>query len=132
MVKVNNPCTYCKATGDGFTCLRPDKCRLLDETKEFIESTDKVAAILDERGGLQGTGRYGPFIDNAVIAQETKHVWHKSPNWEKLNAAQQEALDLIAMKVSRILSGDPNYVDNWDDIEGYSRLAKHNWQKDAS
>ena len=32
----------------------------------------------------------------------------------------QHALDMIAVKLGRILAGDPNYVDNWRDIAGYA------------
>lgn len=92
----------------------------------------EIHVLLEERGGLQGKGKYGPFVDNAMIAQELKYVMHRSPNWEKrLKAVHREVLDLIAMKISRILSGDPDYVDNWDDIAGYCILAKHDWEKDA-
>jgi hypothetical protein len=43
---------------------------------------------------------------------------------QKMNrrTAQQEALDMIQHKIGRILNGDPDYVDNWDDIAGYSQL----------
>lgn len=106
---------------------------MTEQINHPAQPIDKVAAIIEERGGLQGTGRYGPFIDNAVIAQELKTTFRASPNWgTKLNDAQREALDLIAMKISRILSGDPDYLDNYDDIEGYCRLAKHDWKKDTA
>jgi hypothetical protein len=30
---------------------------------------------------------------------------------------------MIALKLSRILSGKPDEQDHWDDIAGYARLA---------
>jgi hypothetical protein len=36
---------------------------------------------------------------------------------------QQEALDGIATKVARILSGNPNCADHFADIAGYIALA---------
>jgi len=30
------------------------------------------------------------------------------------------------MKIARILSGDHNYRDHWDDIEGYAELGGDN------
>lgn len=30
---------------------------------------------------------------------------------------------MIAHKIGRILNGDPNYRDSWDDIAGYAKLA---------
>ena len=35
-----------------------------------------------------------------------------------------EALEMIAVKISRILCGDPNLEDHWDDIAGYAMLGK--------
>lgn len=42
---------------------------------------------------------------------------------QSLSPAQREALDMILAKVARIVSGDPNHPDHWDDIEGYARLG---------
>jgi hypothetical protein len=47
-------------------------------------------------------------------------------NWDVLKDTQREALELIAMKIARILSGDHNYRDHWDDIEGYAELGGDN------
>ena len=33
-------------------------------------------------------------------------------------------LGTIADKIGRILSGDPNYADNWHDIQGYAKLVE--------
>lgn len=41
-----------------------------------------------------------------------------------MTATQMEALDLMATKQSRIVSGDPTFADHWDDIAGYARLGK--------
>ena len=80
----------------------------------------EVDEILKERGK-----RYATFIDNAKVSQALKAEIWSSENWigEKLNADQKEALELIALKISRILTGDPDYVDNWDDIAGYAILV---------
>ncbi len=32
--------------------------------------------------------------------------------------------EVIADKIARILNGDPNYKDNWHDIQGYAKLAE--------
>ena len=36
-----------------------------------------------------------------------------------------EALDLIASKIGRMLSGNLNYIDNWHDIAGYATLIEN-------
>ena len=43
--------------------------------------------------------------------------------WDALKPDQQEALEMMAAKVSRILIGDPDYADNWDDIAGFATLV---------
>lgn len=68
--------------------------------------------------------KYGTFIGNAGIAQELKQVLYSSPNWDLLRADQAEALEIIASKIARMLNGDPNYIDNWHDIQGYARLVE--------
>lgn len=64
---------------------------------------------------------HGSFKQNACISQELKGVFGRAgyPN----NAEQVEALQMIALKLSRILSGQANYKDHWDDIAGYAKLA---------
>lgn len=84
---------------------------------------------LAERGA-----RYGDFTDHALIAQELQTVMHTAqardasgafmPGWVRLSAVQKQALTVIADKIARILSGDPNYTDNWHDIQGYAKLAE--------
>lgn len=41
-----------------------------------------------------------------------------------LSFYQREALEMICVKISRILCGDPNEPDHWDDIAGYAHLGK--------
>lgn len=50
---------------------------------------------------------------------------HVSKNWSKkeLSSDKQEALEMIAHKIGRILNGDPNYKDSWTDIAGYAQLV---------
>ena len=86
-------------------------------------------ATLAERGA-----RYGDFTDHARIAQQLQDVMHRSgavgldmaanKGWHALSPVQKQALTVIADKIARILSGDPNYTDNWHDIQGYAKLAE--------
>ena len=78
-----------------------------------------LESTLAERGS-----RYGAFIDHAHIAQGLQTVMRQAPGWEKLAADQAQALSVIADKVARILNGDPDYLDNWHDIQGYARLVE--------
>jgi hypothetical protein len=91
-----------------------------------------VEQTLAERGK-----RYGDFTDHARLCQTLKHhmtafsvttssgdsVSVRQP-WYELSDVQKQALDVIADKIARILSGDPNYADNWHDIQGYAKLVE--------
>ena len=74
---------------------------------------------LKERGN-----RYGDFSDHAVIAQNIQNVMRAGDGWVRLDAVKRQALTVIADKIARILSGDPEYSDNWHDIQGYAKLVE--------
>lgn len=78
-----------------------------------------IDTTLAERGS-----RYGEFINNASVAQELKRVMAMSSGWDTMEPDQREALEVIAQKISRIVTGDPCYADNWHDIQGYAKLVE--------
>ena len=85
---------------------------------------NSVEATLAQRGS-----RYGDFTDHAQVCQNLKHVYlqtSKMPGrgWDHLTVVQKQALEVIADKIARILTGDPNYDDNWHDIQGYAKLVE--------
>ena len=80
--------------------------------------------ILDDR---QKT--HGDFGEVAVIAQGIKTIIQN--NAEFLTSDQNEALDMIATKIARILSGDANEPDHWVDIVGYATLALRSIQNEG-
>lgn len=92
---------------------------------------DSVAATLAQRGS-----RYGDFTDHAGLAQGLMFRLQKfnkpadndqgytEPWKDRLNDVQRQALTVIMDKIARILTGDPNYDDNWHDIQGYAKLVE--------
>lgn len=78
-----------------------------------------VDDTLAERGA-----RYGDFSQHAEIAQGIQDAMRKNPRWGCLSAMQKQALTVIADKIARVISGDPNYRDNWHDIQGYAKLVE--------
>ena len=68
---------------------------------------------------------HGSFERNAEVSQKLKAIFYfyHDNEKEKLRPIHREALDMIALKLSRILSGQANYKDHWDDIAGYAKLA---------
>jgi hypothetical protein len=68
---------------------------------------------------------HGNFEATALIAQRFKDVARNTPNWGgKLTDVQREALEGVATKIARILSGDPNHKDHWSDIAGGAHLVE--------
>jgi hypothetical protein len=85
--------------------------------------------LLVERGKTHGN-----YSTHAWITQHIKTFMHNAhkitpasdtpiPCWECLTVEQRESLDMIAHKIGRILAGDSNFRDHWDDIAGYAKLV---------
>lgn len=66
---------------------------------------------------------HGPFEGQSRIAQMIKASLRSSPRWALMAVEHQEALDMIAVKMSRVVSGDSYFRDHWDDIVGYATRA---------
>ena len=86
----------------------------------------KVDATLAERGA-----RYGDFTGHARIADALHGILigdtpagKFNTSWGTMKPFQRQALRVIVDKLARILNGDPDYVDNWHDIQGYAKLAE--------
>lgn len=86
-----------------------------------------VDTTLSERGN-----RYGEFVGHAQITQSLKNTMQASPKWSVLDDDQKEALEMVAHKIGRILNGDPNYIDSWHDIIGYTRLVEQRLQSEEN
>lgn len=84
---------------------------------------------LKERGKV-----YGEFRDYALIAGTLNRVIQNridDSNNDSLEWIHIEALKMIVSKISRIISGDPNHVDNWHDIAGYATLVENEIKKNS-
>ncbi len=66
---------------------------------------------------------HGSFEENAKISQGLKEWMRNSPGWAKLTDVEREAMDMIALKFSRVLSGKSLEKQHWEDIVGYGQLA---------
>lgn len=84
--------------------------------KKFVPPD--IDATLTERGS-----RYGTFLAQSTITQNIKSALYDTPNWKTLASDQKEALEMVALKMARILNGDPNFHDSWHDIVGYTKLV---------
>lgn len=67
---------------------------------------------------------YGNFLEQSQIARKLQWDMQITPNWNSLDADQQASLQMIAVKIARILNGNPNHTDSWHDIAGYATLVE--------
>ncbi len=76
---------------------------------------------------------YGGFKYNAIVSQQIKKMIHTGHGWPLLSDTKKEALDMIATKISRIVSiasSEMDKKDSWDDIAGYAILAAKTFDKE--
>jgi hypothetical protein len=78
---------------------------------------DKTESLLNER---QKT--HGDFDHFAAICQSLKDLCNETRS--KRSNRQNEAVEMICNKLARVVTGDPNFEDHWDDIAGYAQLGK--------
>jgi small-conductance mechanosensitive channel len=83
---------------------------------EFVE----VDTVLDTRAD-----QYGSFMQSADAAIRLKGIMHNAiaRNDAHLFPDQILALDMIAVKLSRIVNGNASHRDSWLDIAGYAKLV---------
>jgi len=80
--------------------------------RDPIKTTE---ALLHERGKTHG--------DFSVHAQITPASDVPINAWAGLTKTQAESLDMIVHKIGRIIAGDADFRDHWDDIAGYAKLS---------
>lgn len=92
-----------------FYCSKPEDCY-------FVNTQTPRDPLLVEREKTHGS-----FKQNAEKSQQLKLIFHRYEGG--MCMIHREALDMIALKISRILSGQANFKDHWDDIAGYAKLG---------
>lgn len=66
---------------------------------------------------------HGDYNQTAKTAQMIKRLFQHAPAQMDFSERQKESLDMIAVKLARIMCGDPHEPDHWRDIAGYALLA---------
>lgn len=68
---------------------------------------------------------HGDYRRVAHLAQQLKMLFRKNAQGKDvLDPRQAESLDMIAVKLARILCGNHNEPDHWADLAGYAKLAE--------
>lgn len=108
--------TICTDCGQAFNLERLHYCPELLARDTGV--TDQIMGVLDERGQT-----HGDYTHMSITIQKIKDAMRAGEGWQRCNAGQREALELMATKIGRIVCGDPNHNDHWADIIGYTTKA---------
>lgn len=89
--------------------------------------TDRLDAVLEIR-----ELHYGAYSKFCANVQAFKKVISRGidASHHEFTDAQKETLDMIAHKIARIITGDPNYIDSWLDIAGYAQKQVQELEKE--
>ena len=107
----------------------PIDITVMGKPPEIIMSNDAhkpINKILKERNA-----QYGDFKTECIIISLIKgSIKGWAGGLGQMKPHHEHAVDMIIMKLVRIVNGDPEYIDNWRDIEGYSKLVADLMEKD--
>lgn len=117
----------------GLTEVEATPLELTEEMKpkhgEFIETDpsefkemaqERLEHLLDKRAE-----QYGSFMASAETAIKIKGAIHSAIARHDVHLFPDQilALDMIAVKISRIVNGNASHKDSWIDIAGYAKLV---------
>lgn len=73
--------------------------------------------------------KYGSFREFSEKLYKLKDTAYRCGDkgvttYNHLGVVHLEGLNMIFIKIARILTGDPDLIDNWHDIAGYARLVE--------
>ena len=91
------------------------------DPSEFKEmAQERLEHLLDKRAE-----QYGSFMASAETAIKIKGAIHGAIARHDVHLFPDQilALDMIAVKISRIVNGNASHKDSWVDIAGYAKLV---------
>lgn len=80
--------------------------------------SSEINKVLAERGAS-----YGDFAFVAFRSQQIQNHLRVHDPEKQYTPTQREALQMIASKLARIVTGNPGHRDSWVDIAGYAQLV---------
>lgn len=80
-------------------------------------------SAIDETLAARGE-HYGDFRETFAVIQRIKAALQTGSGWHAMSMERREALEMIAVKMGRLVSGDSGHADSWHDIAGYARLVE--------
>lgn len=74
---------------------------------------------------------HGEYTEHARCTQTIMRALAVERNWDALSDIQKESLHMFAHKMGRIVTGNPDIHDHWDDIAGYAKLVSDRIPKEV-
>jgi len=78
-----------------------------------------IEKTISERGS-----NYGLYPVMTACQDDIKKTFRKYIT-DKHTPPMTEALDMFAVKIGRLLLGNPNHIDSWHDIAGYATCVEN-------
>lgn len=66
---------------------------------------------------------HGDFAIGAKFTQAVMRAAAESPSWSTMSDIHKECFHHIVQKLQRVVCGDPNFKDHWDDAAGYAMIG---------
>ena len=105
-----------------------EACTFTPKQEPEVTAKEELDTVLDKR-----EEQYGSYMQSADTAIKIKSAIHNAiaRNDLHLYPDQLMSLDMIAVKISRIVNGNPAHRDSWLDIAGYATLVADRLQGKA-
>lgn len=140
--KVDEGCYWIKYSPNDICAIHHGDFADIQHAKNYIDEKDRQESFGDESpatvqvphlevvkpsSDLEETlkrrsGTHGNFVVQFDTAQRLKEVCKGGTKYDSMPEPMKEALDMVCHKLSRIVEGDPMFVDHWHDIAGYCQL----------
>lgn len=81
--------------------------------------------LVTERGATHGDWNLQAFTAQQLKRPVREAILQRKLGQIPISIQQTEAVEMILVKISRIICGDPYDPDHWNDIQGYAELGKN-------
>lgn len=81
------------------------------------KKTHSTSSLIAERATT-----HGQWWHTALASTILREALHSIPGYTKLTPNSRESLEMIQVKIARIISGSEFHLDHWRDISGYAML----------
>ena len=74
---------------------------------------------------------HGDYTHTAATIMGLQDILQSGSKWKQLTYQQRHGLEMILVKLGRMVNGNPHHSDHIDDIIGYATLVKQSMEKET-